>query len=95
MELEKGNLLVRVKMVPILIPLIINSIKRAFSIAEALESKAFGAVKARTNYQELKMGGRERGSFSVMIVFATCFFVLSGNGPGLFYFAVNAVFPHL
>ncbi len=98
LELEKGNILVRVKnMVPILIPLIINSIKRAFSIAEALESKAFGAVKVRTNYQELKMGGRDYAVIAVMVVFTIGFFTLYfGNYlPGLFYFTLNVIFPHL
>jgi energy-coupling factor transport system permease protein len=98
LELEKGNLLVRVKnMVPILIPLIINSIKRAFSIAEALESKAFGAVKARTNYIELKMGGRDYAVIAIMVVFTIGFFTLYfGNYlPGLFYFSLNVIFPHL
>ncbi|NMC05764.1 MAG: energy-coupling factor transporter transmembrane protein EcfT [Candidatus Lokiarchaeota archaeon] len=98
LELEKGNILVRVKnMVPILIPLIINSIKRAFSIAEALESKAFGAIKARTNYQELKMKRRDYAIIILVIAFTLGFFVLYlGNYlPGVFYFTLNLVFPHL
>ena len=98
LELEKGNLLVRVKnMVPILIPLIINSIKRAFSIAEALESKAFGAMKSRTSYHELKMGGRDYAVIAIIITFVICFFSMYfGNYlPGIFYFTLNVLFPNL
>ena len=98
LELEKGNLLVRVKnMVPILIPLIINSIKRAFSIAEALESKAFGAIKIRTNYYELKMRARDYAVIAIMVLFVVGFFVLYfGNLlPGVFYFTLHAIFPNL
>ncbi|MEX2684334.1 MAG: energy-coupling factor transporter transmembrane protein EcfT [Candidatus Sigynarchaeota archaeon] len=98
LELEKGNLLVRVKnMVPILIPLIINSIKRAFSIAEALESKAFGAMKTRTNYYELKMRKWDYAVIVIMILFIVGFFVLYfGNYlPGVFYFTLRVILPNL
>nr|MDO8108844.1 energy-coupling factor transporter transmembrane component T [Candidatus Sigynarchaeota archaeon] len=98
LELEKGNVLVRVKnMVPILIPLIINSIKRAFSIAEALESKAFGTTGVRTNFFELRMRKRDYLLIFIMIAFAICFFILyfSHALPGAFYFSLNDVFPTL
>lgn len=56
LELEKGNFLTRVKnYIPILLPLIINSIRRSLELAEAMESRAFGATKDRTNLYELKM----------------------------------------
>nr|MDO8083680.1 energy-coupling factor transporter transmembrane component T [Candidatus Sigynarchaeum springense]MDO8118907.1 energy-coupling factor transporter transmembrane component T [Candidatus Sigynarchaeota archaeon] len=98
LELEKGNLLVRVKnMVPILIPLIINSIKRAFSIAEALESKAFGAIKTRTNYYEIKMRARDYTVIAIIILFVIGFFILYfGNYlPPVFYFTLQVIFPNL
>jgi energy-coupling factor transport system permease protein len=57
LELDKGNFLVRIKnYIPILLPLIINSIRRSLELAEAMESRAFGATKNRTNLYELKMG---------------------------------------
>ncbi len=56
LELDKGNFLTRVKnYIPILLPLIINSIRRSLELAEAMESRAFGATKDRTNLYELKM----------------------------------------
>ncbi|MFC1802973.1 energy-coupling factor transporter transmembrane component T family protein [Thermoproteota archaeon] len=56
LELDKGNFLTRVKnYIPILLPLIINSIRRSLELAEAMESRAFGATEERTNLYELKM----------------------------------------
>ncbi|MBD3254788.1 MAG: hypothetical protein GF383_06830 [Candidatus Lokiarchaeota archaeon] len=39
---------------PLLVPLIVCSIKRAFNVAEALESRAFGSTKDRTYYYTIK-----------------------------------------
>jgi energy-coupling factor transport system permease protein len=56
LELDKGNFLTRIRnYIPILLPLIINSIRRSLELAEAMESRAFGAVEDRTNLYELKM----------------------------------------
>jgi len=56
LELEKGNFLKRVRnYIPILIPLIVNSIRRSLELAEAMESRAWGATKNRTNLYELKL----------------------------------------
>ena len=50
LELEKGNVLKRVKnMVPILIPLVVNSVVRSGELAEAMESRAYGAVPKPTS----------------------------------------------
>jgi energy-coupling factor transport system permease protein len=56
LELDKGGFLSRIrKYIPILLPLIVNSIRRSLELAEAMESRAFGATKDRTNLYELKM----------------------------------------
>ena len=58
LELEHGGLLRRMRnYIPILLPLIVNSIRRSLELAEAMESRAFGAVRERTNLYELEMGG--------------------------------------
>ncbi len=55
LELEKGSFIARVKKyLPILIPLIVNSVKRSLELAEALESRCFGAAEKRTSIQQLK-----------------------------------------
>ena len=54
LELEKGNFLKRIRnYVPILIPLIVGAIRRSLELAEAMESRAFGAKKKRTSLYHL------------------------------------------
>jgi energy-coupling factor transport system permease protein len=56
LELERGNFLKRIRnYIPILIPLIIGAIRRSLELAEAMESRAWGATKKRTNLYVLKM----------------------------------------
>jgi len=56
LELDKGNFIKRVRnYIPILIPLIISAIRRSVELAEALESRAFGATENRTAIVSLKM----------------------------------------
>lgn len=56
LELDRGGFLSRIrKYIPILLPLIINSIRRSLELAEAMESRAFGATKDRTNLYDLQM----------------------------------------
>jgi energy-coupling factor transport system permease protein len=60
LELEGGNFIKRIrKYIPILIPLIVSSIKRSLELAEAMESRAWGATKKRTNLYSLKMGKKD------------------------------------
>jgi hypothetical protein len=66
MELEKGNLIKRIRnYVPILIPLIVNAIRRSIELAEALESRAFGSSEKRESLITLRMKSLD---FIVMIV---------------------------
>ena len=56
LELDKGNFIKRIRnYIPILIPLIISAIRRSVELAEALESRAFGATDKRTSIVTLKM----------------------------------------
>lgn len=56
LELERGNFLKRIRnYIPILIPLIVSAIRRSLELAEAMESRAWGATKKRTNLYMLKI----------------------------------------
>ncbi len=56
LELERGNFLKRVRnYIPILIPLIVGAIRRSLELAEAMESRAWGASEKRTNLYVLKL----------------------------------------
>ncbi len=60
LEMEKGNLVARVKnYIPVLIPLIISSFRRAELVADAMESRAFGASKKRTSIYTLRLDAKD------------------------------------
>jgi energy-coupling factor transport system permease protein len=66
LELEKGGILKRIRnYVPVLIPLIVSAIRRSLELAEAMESRAWGATKKRTNLYALKL---HRGDFALLAV---------------------------
>jgi energy-coupling factor transport system permease protein len=55
LELERGNIFKRVRnMIPILIPLVVNSVVRSGELAEAMESRAYGAVPRPTSLVEYR-----------------------------------------
>jgi energy-coupling factor transport system permease protein len=61
LELEKGNLLKRVRnMIPVLIPLVVNSVIRSGELAEAMESRAYGAVPRPTSLNKYVMNVVDR-----------------------------------
>jgi len=56
LELERGSFLKRIRnYIPILIPLIVSAIRRSLELAEAMESRAWGTAKKRTNLYVLRM----------------------------------------
>jgi energy-coupling factor transport system permease protein len=56
LELDRGDVLKRIRnYIPILIPLIVNAIRRSLELAEAMESRAFGSEVKRTSLHVLKM----------------------------------------
>ena len=66
LELERGNFLKRIRnYIPILIPLIVSAIRRSLELAEAMESRAWGATKKRTNLYMLKM---HRGDLVLILI---------------------------
>jgi energy-coupling factor transport system permease protein len=66
LELEKGGLLKRIRnYVPVLIPLIVSAIRRSLELAEAMESRAWGATKKRTNLYLLKL---HKGDFALLTI---------------------------
>ncbi len=59
-EMQKKGIVNQIKnLFPLLVPLIISSIKRAFNVAEALESRGFGSKKERTFYFTIKYSAKD------------------------------------
>lgn len=54
-NLDSGNILKRVKaLLPILIPLLISSVRRAYELAEAMECRCYNGGEGRTKYRLMK-----------------------------------------
>jgi energy-coupling factor transport system permease protein len=87
LELEKGNVVKRVRsMIPILIPLVVNSVVRSGELAEAMESRAYGAVPRPTSLMEYRASIADKVAAFVAIVL----FVVTAYS---FYFVLPAKFP--
>ncbi len=66
LELEKGGLMKRIRnYIPVLIPLIVSAIRRSLELAEAMESRAWGASKKRTNLYLLKL---HKGDYALLAI---------------------------
>jgi len=90
LELDKGGLLARAKRyIPILVPLVVNAIKRAWAMAEAMETRAWGASEKRTSLYVLKLGGRDYLAFFIIIA-ATAAVVYVR-----FYFSFPYILPYI
>jgi energy-coupling factor transport system permease protein len=69
LELEKGNFMKRIRnYIPILVPLIVSAIRRSLELAEAMESRAWGAVKKRTNLYSLKLHRGDFALFGIIVI---------------------------
>lgn len=68
-DLESGNIFKRVKdMLPILIPLFVNSFRRAEELALAMESRCYHGGEGRTKLKVLKFHLRDLVAFIIMAV---------------------------
>jgi energy-coupling factor transport system permease protein len=59
-DLESGNLIKKIKaLLPILIPLLISSVRRAYELAEAMECRCYNGGEGRTKYRVMKYSKRD------------------------------------
>ena len=80
LELDRGNLMERFrKYIPILTPLIVSAIRRSMELAEAMESRAFGASERRTNLYTLKLRPADYAA-AALLVASLCICVLVKAG---------------
>ena len=68
-DFDSGSILKRVKaLIPILIPLLISSIRRAFDLSEAMESRCYTGNHTRTRMKQLKLFARDYISLVALVV---------------------------
>ncbi len=62
LEMQKGNIIRRVRnMVPVLVPLVVTSVVRSGELAEAMESRAYGAVPRPSSLYVRRASTRDEG----------------------------------
>ena len=87
LELDRGNIFRRVRnMIPVLIPLVVNSVVRSGELAEAMESRAYGAVPKPTSL----LAYRTKGVDLAVAAAAVFAFSLAAYS---FYYVLPLYFP--
>lgn len=77
-DLENGKLIERIKaLIPILIPLLISAVRRAYELAEAMECRCYNGGEGRCRMKQLKYKFDDVVTF--IIVFVVCLSVLLIN----------------
>lgn len=72
LEFERGSLLKRAKnLVPILIPLVVNSVIRSGELAEAMESRAYGSTPKPTSLHAMRVTWYDAAACAVSLALAT------------------------
>lgn len=75
-DLESGKLMQRIKaLIPILIPLLISSVRRAYELAEAMECRCYNGGVGRRRMKQMRFGVRDIVAAGVCLIFA-CVVVL-------------------
>ena len=69
-DLETGGLFSRIRaLIPILIPLLISSVRRAYELAEAMECRCYNGGVGRVRMKKLKLSALDLYGFVLNFVF--------------------------
>ena len=76
LEIDRGNPITRIKRItPVLIPLIVSAVVRSGELAEAMESRAYGAIKKPTILNTLQLGRVDKVvSLLSLAIFSAAFY---------------------
>lgn len=68
-DLENGKLIERIKaLIPILIPLLISSVRRAYELAEAMECRCYNGGEGRQRMKQLRYQAKDFAAFTAVIL---------------------------
>lgn len=77
-DFEHGNFIKRIKaMIPILVPLFVSAIRRAYDLATAMEARCYRGGNGRTKMKPLKYHAKDRIAY--LILFAYLGAVIAGR----------------
>jgi len=84
LEIERGNVIRRVRnMVPVLVPLVVNSVIRSGELAEAMESRAYGAIPKPTSLYRYGASRKDKlvALISLALSLGALYFYFSFTAP--------------
>ena len=85
-DFESGNIFKRAKaLIPVLIPLLISSFRRADELADAMDSRCYAGSKTRTRYKKMRLSFRDLTG--VLIVAGLIVGIVYLNG----FYALNSL----
>lgn len=77
-DLESGGLLQRVKaLIPVLIPLLSSSVRRAVELAEAMECRCYNGGEGKTRMKQMRLGINDL--FAVLVISFVCIGIIIIN----------------
>ena len=84
-DFESGNIFKRAKaLIPVLIPLLISSFRRADELADAMDSRCYAGSKNRTKYKKMRLSYRDLlgllfiAGLIVGVVYLNSFYAVNG-----------------
>ncbi len=85
-DLENGKLIERIKaLIPILIPLLISSVRRAYELAEAMECRCYNGGEGRKRMKIMRFSSRDLLALMICLFFCAGIILLnSGVLPKIF-----------
>ena len=76
-DLESGSLIRRIKsLIPILVPLLISSVRRAYELADAMECRCYSGSSGRTKYRIMKYSNIDLIALFIFIAVAVSSFII-------------------
>lgn len=80
-DFESGNVFKRAKaLIPVLIPLLISSFRRAEELADAMDARCYSGSKNRTKYKKMKLSWRDLIGFLFTAGLVTGVVLLNSTG---------------
>jgi len=77
-SLENGGLIKKIKaLMPILIPLLISAIRRAYELAEAMDSRCYNGGEGRIRMKQLHLAKKDYFALLVFIFILLCVILLN------------------
>ncbi|MGO1581114.1 MAG: energy-coupling factor transporter transmembrane component T family protein [Peptoniphilaceae bacterium] len=77
-DFESGNIMNRAKnLVPLLVPLFINSFRRADELATAMEARCYRGGEGRTKFKKLELKALDYKVFAINIIFFSAIIIWS------------------